>query len=214
MNRYMMDEFSRRTVAALKQHTLFKVTLPVFQSFLELNVRKEVEKDCQVITRAATLCQTGARPGDGDVRKLLQQSREIDQTFLQEITVFPITINIDYVAIEKTRQQRIRCLLLASHRIFTQWEFTPQISAVITDLHDYQELSELLYSILCLYCIEAKMLSRSVRIPSAFSFARNKLTEIFSNTMHTVAKDLSTELADRIHRRSEKTNKRPREKPL
>lgn len=198
MNQSMMEEFSRRTVAALKQHKLYKLMLPAFQSFLELNVRKEIEKDCQVITRAAMLYRTGATPGEEDVRRLLQQFREIDQHFLREITGIPITINIDYAAIESVRRQRIQHLLLVSQRILARWEVTPQIRGVIAELYDYHEFNALLYSILNLYSMEAKMLSRSVRVPSILSYLRNSLTETFSSTMHTVAEDLAKELAGRM----------------
>ena len=51
----MMEAFSQRTVEGLKGYTLFRLALPAFQSFLDINVGKEVEKDRVVISRAASM---------------------------------------------------------------------------------------------------------------------------------------------------------------
>lgn len=202
MNRFMMEEFSRRTIADLQQHTLFKLVLPAFNSFLELNVRKEVAKDRQVILRAAELYQSGTTPVDADVRGLLQQAKEIDQTFLRQISLFPININIDYAAIEKVRQQRVQCLLHESHRIITQWASTAQITAAITTLYDRHEFNAILYDMLHLYSLETRLLSRSVRIPAVLFVARDALTKTVSATMQAVAKSLAAEMSGRIYRRA------------
>jgi len=202
MNQFMMEEFSRRTITGLQQHTLFKLMLPAFNSFLEMNVRKEVEKDRQVILRAAALYQSGTTPTDEDVRGLLQQAKAIDQDFLRQISVFPITVNIDYAGIEKVRQQRVQRLLNESHRILTQWASTAQLTAAIAALYDRDEFNVILYDILNLYSHETRLLSHSVRIPSLLFVARDALTQKVSATMQTVAKSLAKEMSGRLYRRA------------
>ena len=200
MNRFMMEMFSRQTIAELQQHTLFKLMLPVFNSFLELNVRKEIEKDRQVIQRAAELYRSGRTPADEDLRELLQQSKTIDQTFLQDASVFPIAIHIDYADIESVRKQRIEYLLRESHRIMTQWASSARITAAIATLYDSHEFNAIVYDILHLYSLETRQLSRSVRIPSVMFIARDRLTQTVSTSMEVVAKKLAADLTSRIYR--------------
>ena len=114
MNRFMLQAFSQRTVEGLKSHTLFRLALPPFQSFLDINLSKEVEKDRSVITRAFELHQSAIQPGPDHIATLLQEARKIDQTFLRKATVFPIDIQIQYQDIEQYRQQRIELLLQTS----------------------------------------------------------------------------------------------------
>ena len=90
----MMQEFSARTAARLGDYTLFKLLLPVFRAFLDINVRKEIEKDRLVILRAADAQRVGSAPQEADILRLLQQAREIDQKFLQQAAVFPVNIHI------------------------------------------------------------------------------------------------------------------------
>ncbi len=82
INRAMMEDFSRQTIEDLKNHTLFRLVLPSFRNFLDINVAKEIEKNRRVITSATSLYQSGARPDQNQVETLLQESREIDQEFL------------------------------------------------------------------------------------------------------------------------------------
>ena len=75
MNRFMMEAFSQSTVEGLKAHTLFRLALPPFQSFLNINVGKEMEKDRRVIAQAAKVLLSGTKPGPGHVATLLQEAR-------------------------------------------------------------------------------------------------------------------------------------------
>ena len=74
----MMQEFSARTVRRLEDHSLFRLLLPVFRSFFEINVRKEIEKDRLAILRAANVQRAGGTPGAADVEALLQQDARRD----------------------------------------------------------------------------------------------------------------------------------------
>src|SRR3970040_364932 len=135
MDGRMMQEFSARTVRRLEDHSLFKLLLPVFRSFLEINVRKEIEKDRVAIMRAATVQRAGGTPGPADLEALLQQAREIDQRFLREAAVFPVNIQIEYRDIEQFRRRRIEMLLAAAHAVFARWEVTPRFRAAVAAQH-------------------------------------------------------------------------------
>ncbi len=201
MDRVMMETFSRRTVAGLKGHTLFRLTLPAFQSFLDVNVGKEVEKDRMVIARAARIRQSGTEPGPTHVADLLQEARQIDQSFLRKTTAFPINIQIRYQDIERYRQQRIELLLQASYRILTQWQAGCSFRAAVNALYNEAQFRDLILDILRLYAMETRMLSRSVRIPHLLSLARDAATRTIRNVMEQQADAVAKSLTHTVYRR-------------
>ena len=202
MSAAMMQEFSNRTAARLGDHTLFRLLLPAFRSFLDINVRKEIEKDRLVIQHAAAAHRAGCAPQESDIQQLLQQAREIDQKFLQQAAVFPVNIHIEYRDIEQFRRRRIERLLEMSGRLFAQWEVTPRFRAALAGLYTSVEFRARLLEILELYASETKMLSRSVHIPQIFHFARDSLSETVHTVMVGVARGLADELTRQAYRRA------------
>ena len=202
MNRAMMEAFSQRTVEGLKGYTLFRLALPPFQSFLDINVGKEVEKDRMVIVQADRLQKSGTTPGPGHVVILLQEARKIDQTFVRKAAPFPIDIQIRYQDIEHYRQQRMELLLKTSCRILTQWQDVSSFRAAVSELYNEEQFRDLLHDILSLYAMETRMLSRSVRIPHLLAPARDAVTQTITNVMEPEAEALAKSLAHTVYRRS------------
>jgi hypothetical protein len=202
MDRYMLEEFSRRTAQGLRQHTLFRLMLGPLQSFLEINVNKEVEKDRQVILHAASLVRAGKFPTQQDTQHLLDLARDIDRAFLQQIEILPVHLSIQYHDIEPIRQQRIQCLLNESHQLLRQWQTMTCLRNALAMMYDVQPFSKLLFDILHLYSLETKMLSHSVRMPGLIAFARDSVTQTVYVVMESVARQLSDELAGRLFRRA------------
>jgi len=202
MNRVMMETFSQRTVESLKSYTLFRLALPPFQSFLDINVGKEVEKDRLVVLQAADLQESGVTPDSTHVTALLQQAREIDHAFVRKAALFPVDIQIQYQDIEHYRQQRIELLLHASYRILGQWQNLSSFRAAVNKLYEQAQFQELLHKILSLYAMETRMLSRSVRIPHLLSLARDAVTQTISTVMQQEAEALARSLTHVVYRRS------------
>ncbi len=202
MNRVMMEAFSQRTVQGLKGYTLFRSVLPAFQSFLEINVGKEVEKDRRVIAQAAKVHQSGTEPGPGHVAALMQEAREIDQAFVRNAAVFPIDIQIQYQDIEHYRQQRIGLLLQTSYRILVQWQDVRSFRAAVNELYSETQFRDLLHDILRLYAMETRMLSLSVHISRLLTLARDAVTQTIINVMEQEADALANSLAHTVYRRS------------
>ena len=199
MSGAMMQEFSARTAARLGDYTLFSLLLPVFRAFLDINVRKEIEKDRLVIACAAQ--RAGSAPQEADIQRLLQQAREIDQKFLQQAAVFPVNIHIEYRDIEQIRRRRIARQLEAAGRLFAQWHQTPRFRVAVARLYSRAEFESLLRAILELYSAETKMLSRSVHMPRIFNIARDSLSETVHTVMVGVAEGLAGELTRKVYRR-------------
>ena len=201
MSGAMMQEFSTRTAARLGDYTLFKLLLPAFRAFLDINVRKEIEKDRLVILRAAAARHAGSAVQEADIERLLQQAREIDRKFLQQAAVFPVDIHIEYRDIEAFRLRRIERLLELAGRLLAQWEVTPRFRTVVAHLYSRAEFESRLREILELYSAETRMLSRSVHIPQILIFARDSLSETVHTVMDSVARGLATELTRKVYRR-------------
>jgi hypothetical protein len=202
MDRYMLEEFSRRTTQGLKQHTLFRLMLGPLRSFLEVNVQKEVEKDRHVILHAASLVQAEKFPTQQDTQHLLNLARDVDRAFLQQTEGLPLEITIDYRDIDPLRQQRIQILLTESHQLFRQWQSMTRLRNALAMLYDAPQFAKLLFDILHLYSLETKLLSHAVRLPGIIAFARESLTQTLYIVMESVARQLSQELAGRVFRQT------------
>lgn len=201
MSGAMLQEFSTRTAVQLGDYTLFRVMLPPFQAFLDINVRKEVEKN-RLVIRHAGVAQRGRRtPQEGDIQWLLQQARDIDRKFLQQAAPFPINIHIEYRDIDQLRARRIERLLELAGQLLSQWEVTPRFRTAVARLYSRAEFESLLCEILELYCAETRMLSRSVHIPRIFDSARDSLAETVHSVMVRVARGLAGELTHTVYRR-------------
>ena len=198
----MLEEFSRRTTQGLKQHTLFRMMLGPLQSFLDINVSKEVEKDRQVIQLAASLVRDEKFPTQQDVKHLLALAHDIDRAFLQQTTIFSMNLVIEYQDIEPIRQQRIQHLLNESHQLLRQWKTMTCLRNAMAVLYDAEQFRKLLFDILHLYSLETKMLSQSVHMPAVLSFARESLAETVYVVMESVARQLSVDLTGRLYRRT------------
>ena len=202
MDRHMMQAFSQRTAAGLARHSLFGLLLSAFQSFLDINVRKEVEKDRRVLAAAAAALKAGKTPDATDAQRLLVEAREIDQAFLRQAAIFPVAINIHYGDIEPTRLKRIERLLDLSTRLLSAWQTTPRFRAAAAKTYTREQFELALREMLHLYALETKMLSNSVRIPNLFALARDKLTGTIYSEMESIAVELAQELTRKVYRRS------------
>ena len=200
MSGAMMQEFSARTATRLADYTLFKLLLPVFRAFLDINVRKEIEKDRLVIACAAQ--RAGGAPTEADIQRLLQQARAIDRKFLQQAAVFPVSIHIEYRDIEQIRRRRIERLLETAGGLFAQWGQTPRFRVAVARLYSRAEFESLLREILELYSVETKILSRSENIPQIFHIARDSLSDTVHTVMVSVAEGLAGELTRKVYRRA------------
>ncbi|MBS1269586.1 MAG: hypothetical protein MAG794_00537 [Gammaproteobacteria bacterium] len=196
----MMQEFSQRTIDELNQKKLFKLLLPPFQSFLESNVDKEIEKTRFAIYKSADARKNHRQPGNTDTEQLLQKAREIDQEFLRKASSLSSAINIQYHDIERIRKNRIDRLLGAAYHILKKWEDVPQFRVVVAGLYTRKQFHTLLYDILSLYIDETRILSNSVKIPRNLSFVRDSLLQTIHSVMEKVAEELAIELTGKIYK--------------
>ena len=200
IDRYMLEEFSRRTMQGVRQHTLFRLMLGPLHAFLDLNVNKEVEKDRHVILHAASLVESDKFPTRQDTQHLLELARDIDRAFLRQAGIFPVDLDIRYQEIEPIRQQRMQSLLTESHQLFREWQTKSSLRKAMAALYDAPQFAKLLFDILHLYSLETKLLSHAVRLPGVLAIARESMAQTVYVVMETVARQLAEELSIRIFR--------------
>jgi hypothetical protein len=199
LDRLLLQEFSRRTVAALGRHTLFSLLLPPFRRFLDINVRKEIDKDCRAIRRAAAICASGAQPGVSDIDQLLGEARAVDQDFLRDAMIFPVTLRIPYSDIEPLRRQRIGRVLNAVCAILPPWRTTRSLRRVLPGIYSPAGFQGLLREVLQLYILETRALSGSVRLPQVMGFVRDQLVATVFSEMQQAADALAEEAAHSLY---------------
>ena len=199
LDRYMLSEFCLRTTESLNQRKLFRLMLRPMRRFLESNVKKEIEKDRQIILRAASLVQAGRFPTGQDVQYLLNLARDIDRGFLQHTSHLPIDISVPYQVIEPIRQQRMQIILNESHLLLRDWRSHHGLRRTFIANYTAPQFAKLMFDVLNLYSLETKELSQSVSLPSIIAFARDSMTQTVSMVMESVAKQLSQELTARIY---------------
>jgi len=202
MNRRMMHEFSRRTTDELAKSKLFRRVLPAFQSFLEINVEKEVDKDRLAISAAAAAQRGGGSPSDVDIGALLRSARAIDERFSRRASFFPVSIDIRYQDLEPIRRSRIELLVECAYRVLAQWEETPRFRDAVAAVYREEQFRALLREILSLYGKETRLLSNSVRVPFVVTMARDTLARIIYAAMEDAGKRLAGELARDVYRRT------------
>ena len=200
MNAYMMREFSQRTIDGLKEYKLFRIILPPFKSFLEVNLDKEIDKHREVINYAMEAVVEGHPPGTVYIERLLQRAREIDRIFLQKAQMFSSAIDIHYHEIDPIRQRRFEYLLEANYRILIKWRDLGQVRKAICNLYEREQFRLFLLEILNLYIKETRLLSHSVRIPRRLSAVRTTLIDTVDRVMKNIAAELVIDLTDKVYK--------------
>lgn len=200
MYAYMMREFSQQTIDGLKTYKVFKLLLPPFKSFLEINLEKEIDKNRTVVACAVAAVQRGQPPDHTFTEQLLRQSRDIDQAFLQKAQSLSSAIQINYPEIDRVRQRRIELVIGAAYQVLARWQGRKALRQVLAGLYDREHFCLLLLEILNLYIEETRVLSKSVKIPRQLTRFRDSLINTVHTVMRRVALQLVPDLTGRVYK--------------
>jgi len=199
-DRRILETYSRRTTDALRAALPLRIVLPHIESFLALNVAKEVRKDALVIRRAGELLRQQVVPDAAMLRQLFQATREIDSNFLKRIGRFPVGIVIRYEEIEPIRLRRIERLLLAARAILENWPRQGGGRAALRESFTRGETEILLHDLMRLYALETQTLSRSLRLPTLLVPLREGIARSLYQIMNDAAVRLAREATAVVHR--------------
>lgn len=201
VNRRIIENFSRRTVDALRATIPVRLVLPYFEPLLALNVAKEADKDAIVIRCGADSLATGSPPGRETVRRLIDETKKIDLAFLERVGGFPVGIVIRYEEVVPVRTQRVERLLVTAYRILDAWQAASGLRAALWAAYPQAELDRELQDMLKLYASETNALSRSVRLPAVLTPLRERLARGLNSVMNATAIELASDLSQVVYRR-------------
>jgi len=194
LNRRMLEEFSARTVRALRASLPLRLALPRVEQILKQNLDKEIRKDALLIRRAAEALAAGAPPGPDAARQLLQSARQIDREFIAHLGRFPLRLEIPYARIEPLRLRRIGHALELAYRILEAWRRRQRLR----DALPRAELERSLLQILTLYCEETVALGDTARLPGPLAPAGARLAARLLEVMSAVSRDLARHIAGSV----------------
>lgn len=200
LNRRVLEVYSQRTTERLRTVLPLRVALPRLESFLAMNVAKEVQKDALVIRRGSETVANGVLPSDQAVDELLNATKEIDRKFLAHAAGFPIGIEIRYDEIAPLRSQRIDKLLTAVYRILDAGRLVTGSRSAIRLAYSRIEFERLLQDLMRLYALETRALSRSLRLPALLTPIRERLAKSLYEVMNETAVRLAGELSSCVFR--------------
>lgn len=199
-DRRILEAYSRRTADALRAALPLRIALPRIESFLALNVAKEVQKDALVIHRAGAALHHGSTVDAAIMRQLFHATREIDRAFLAQVAGLPVGIVIRYEEIEPIRMRRIERLFAAAHAILERWPQERGGRAALRASCTRAELEQLVHDLLRLYALETQALSRSLRLPALLVPLREGIAHGLYQVMSDVAARMAREVAATVYR--------------
>ncbi|MBU0752159.1 MAG: hypothetical protein KJ787_12875 [Gammaproteobacteria bacterium] len=199
-DRKILETYSRRTASALGTALPLRMALPRIESFLALNVAKEVRKDALVIRQAGGVSGRQSVPDAAVLRQLYEATLEVDSDFLARIGGFPVGIVIRYEEIEPIRLRRIGRLYRAAQMIVEDWSQQGGGRAALRSRFTRGELETLVYDLLQLYALETQALSRSLRLPGLLTPLREGIARSLYRVMIDTAGRLAREVATVVHR--------------
>jgi hypothetical protein len=200
LNGKILAAYSNRTIAALRSTLAMRVALPHLEPVLAMNVHKEIRKDSLVIRHAGRAVAAGSHAGPADVQALYQETLAIDAAFLQSLESFPVRLVIPYAEIEPVRVRRIRHVIRAADAILSAWPQHRGLKATLHAVYERTDFELLISIILDLYAQETRVLSRSVRLPSALAPLQDRLARHVGSVMSDAGMHLAKDLARGIYR--------------
>jgi hypothetical protein len=194
----MMHEFSRRSLALVDVRSLLSATVSFFSSYLEANIRKEVDKDGLVIRESAAAFAAGRACCTIDLEELFERTKKIDKTFLEGLRIPSFAMSVRYSDLADIRIRRIWLLVRTVYTLLRHWPDGAAFGNAVRDAYDETEFREVIAEVLHLYDLETRMLQDSIRSP--FHKSISEYLEALYLAMETVKQELADEYARKLYR--------------
>jgi hypothetical protein len=191
LNRRVLEQFSARTVAALRAALPMRLALPHLEPFLARNLEKEIRKDAMVIGCARDALAAGQPPGPQAARTLLAAARDVDREFFESVARLPVRFDVPYARLEPLRLRRIERGLALAGRILGAWRAGQRVREVLPRA----ELAREVRGLLALYCEETAALSDGVRLPALLAPVRAALTDRLLRLMREAGDGVARDIA-------------------
>jgi len=192
----MMHEFSRLSLDRIKGHSLLSVTISFFSSYMETNVKKEVEKDRLIIKEAAAAFAAGRPACDLDLEDIFEKTKKIDKEFLDNLMIPSFSFSVRYSDFADIRIQRIWRIARSVYALLGKWPDGAPFAEAAKKAYAGKAFNELIVEILHLYSLETRMLGDAIRSPfhKAMSAAVEALFQAMEETMEEMADDYTKKI--------------------
>lgn len=195
----MLQDFNSRSIQRLRnRHRGFRTAIPLFNSFKEANVQKEVEKDRMIIEHAAALFEGGWDIREIDAEKIFEMTKGVDRAFLETLALPALSLSLDYARIKPIRMERIRALAGVVEKILGRWEDSMTMEDAARIAFTREGLRGVIADILRLYNEETRSLAGAIKLPHFMGLAVRSLAQSLYEAMEETCEELADEHADRI----------------
>jgi hypothetical protein len=191
----MMHEFSRLSLDRIKGRSL-SATISFFSSYMEANVKKEVEKDRLVIKEAAAAFSAGRPACDLDLEEFFERTKTVDKKFLDNLMIPSFSFSVRYSDFADIRIQRIWRIARSVYALLEKWPDNAPFAEAAKKAYAGKTFKELIVEILHLYNLETRMLGDAIRSPfhKAISATVEALFRAMEETTEEMAKDCTKKI--------------------
>lgn len=193
----MMHEFSRRSLEVVHVRSLLSAGISFFSSYLEGNIKKEVDKDRMIIREAAAAFAQGRPACDVDLEDLFERTKSIDKTFLDRLLIPSFAISVRYSDFADIRIRRIWLIVRTVYPLLRHWPDNGSFREAVRSSYSEQEFRGVIIEMLHLYNEETRMLKDSIRSP--FHGSISEYLEALYHAMESVMRELADGYARNLY---------------
>ena len=195
----LMNEFSRRCIDNLKDHFMFRVFFSVFNDFMDMNVKKETDKDRIIIENSVSYYETGRNIGDIDLETVFEKTIDVDKKFIKKISILPLSIDVRYNEFKEIRKKRIKIISGVVFELLRRWEDSVPFANVVRDVYTEIRFKEVIKEILQLYNLETMKVTNSIMPLYPINIAKDLLAGTLFNVMEYMKEVTTRESVRKIY---------------
>ena len=188
----MMESFSRLSLRRAGHRSLLLIGLPFFSSYLEANVKKEVDKDRLIIETTAQEYFAGKPRCELDLEDMFERTKQVDKAFLSSLMIPSFSFHVRYSDFADIRIQRIWLISKTVYALLAKWPETASFANAVRNAYSGGQFKERLTDILHLYNEETKILSKSLRLGPL-----NNAVGAYAETMYQAMEEITMKITER-----------------
>lgn len=194
-----MESFSRQSLSRAGKHSLLLAGLPFFSSYLDANVKKEVDKDRLIIEEAAEAYTAGRPVCDLDLEDMFEKTKKVDKAFLNHLSIPALSFHLRYSDFADIRIQRIWLISKTVYSLLANWPAEASFVDAARNAYTGSKFKTRLANILHLYNEETRILSHSLRLFGPLNKAIGSYAEVMYQAMEEITDDMSDVLTKKIY---------------
>jgi hypothetical protein len=197
-SRDLMHEYSRRSLDRVSGHSFVFASRSLFSTYVDANVKKEIEKDRLIIRVAAGAFHAAREARDLDLEDIFEKTKRVDKEFLDTLLIPSFTLSLRYSDFSDIRIQRIWRISTMVYALLRNWPDGASLADAVRNAYTEKEFREHVAEILHLYNVETRVLSKSIRRFTPFSKAITAHLESLFQAMEETKDDITDRYTKRI----------------